>query len=726
MNQDIMKSLLSQIAESVDGKVDIRVLREVSRIAKRIETKVQDFLVNNNMVKDLNFKTDAVNASNESYNVDGLGGNTLGVDKISDLVDAAGIPACYKRPAMESLGIILSQHLGNNTSTAWGMHNQRSENLQNNIVARPLSTLFPEFIANEFNQLAPSTEAFGVNIDSAVPDMKMAITISLLRFRTNLVPRMMPVRGISQPNVQYIKENLELYPINSVDTPVKRVIDLYADPSMALNELKTIIPLVAVDAVGLVADGLIKFNKTVNIMKATIDITKVGYASLNRTDTVADSVKIASVQVTIGGSSVASTTFTIAIPSTDGRLTRPTNALDSAIRNADIKYIAYLTKGAKNSAGNVAAILGTDLAPVCAADEGIAVSLTLKPSINLKNGVVDALGSVSIAAHHLVDDARLSDDVKALAAAINASGTGVLTLDGYTLDAKFSEENLRKSDIAVRSQRQPFSYDIPTGRNYSYDYAIGQNNAEDSANQLTKIIRIGQDAKVLDLTRETLNNVYDLVQLFTQNPLDPNRDPGMNYVAGSKVRPYVFSGTMDFSDIVSIRDADRTGDIKARARVYLNAVTSELMQKTFFQYELAGDTTATFKLITSPTVLGNIIGQPHIHTQMDQKDERGSIDGVEYVLILDNGIRLECITTTFDSMVTNIIMIPCIKGSVESELNFAHNWDYGTMVGHYTPSGDGAHHRLFANIRELPVPTNPIGALITVKGIEKVTFVATN
>ena len=105
---------------------------------------------------------------------------------------------------------------------------------------------------------------------------------------------------------------------------------------------------------------------------------------------------------------------------------------------------------------------------------------------------------------------------------------------------------------------------------------------------------------------------------------------------------------------------------------------------------------------------------------MNKEDARDLGDGVEYVIGLNNGIRLEFVTTTFNYMTNRLAMWPVIKNNAESELHYAHNWDYGTMVAHYTPSGEAAHHRLFANIRELPIVTTPIAAIIDIVGMDVV------
>jgi hypothetical protein len=103
---------------------------------------------------------------------------------------------------------------------------------------------------------------------------------------------------------------------------------------------------------------------------------------------------------------------------------------------------------------------------------------------------------------------------------------------------------------------------------------------------------------------------------------------------------------------------------------------------------------------------------------MNKEDQRDLGDGVEYVLVLPNGVRIEFVTSTFSYMDSKMVLWPVIKNNAESELNYALNWDYGTMVAHYTPSGEEAHHRLFANIRELPIVTNPVGLIIDIAGMD--------
>ena len=74
----------------------------------------------------------------------------------------------------------------------------------------------------------------------------------------------------------------------------------------------------------------------------------------------------------------------------------------------------------------------------------------------------------------------------------------------------------------------------------------------------------------------------------------------------------------------------------------------------------------------------------------------------------------------YQSSVTGFFLsiIGSTKVSVASSFVYAHNWDYGSMVAHYTPSGEAAHHRMFANIRQLAIVTTPLGMELGFKGMD--------
>lgn len=691
-------SNLSKYMQQIQAAFPAAAPADVYGIGKRTLDKVSRFLTERNAIREGNFPE--ISVANESLAFDDAI-NATGVEELTSLVQACGVRDAYVAPCCEAVLTIMDRCLHRSAAAAWNEHNKKHSTRNNaSASSNALSDIYAtDTVAALTGEVAPSSEAFGVNIDLAVPDLKVAITVAIMNFHTRLLPRLLPVKSINQPEIQYTKEYLEVYDLADVDQPRKRLLDLYTEPAFAANELKRIYPMVANDADNLVAangagnidipegTGLLKFNVKHNILKLSETVDKPGYSKLNRTDLIAENVKLDFIVVKI-----AEEYFKINVPVSLNRLTRTMNNDDVAQRNADIKFRVSLDSTSTTANGNTT----TELAKYINGTKLI-LDINVKPSISLKYGDADCLIAIT------------SSDA-------NTSVTPI----GYALDARFSEENLRKTSIAVWTHRQNFSYDIPIGRNYVFDYAIGQENADENATNLTKVIGLGQDHVALNtVLLRTAEDVADRIASVGVNADDRIDYVGTRYVAGDKVRPTVIRGTLDFTKLNTIKDADRSGDIKQKALTFLNAVTTNVLYDSLLMQQLEGQG-VTFRCVTSMLVLGKILAQPHIHNHMDKEDARDIGDGIEYVLVLPNGVRIEFVTTTFSYMKERMFMFPVIKSNAESELNYATNFDYGTLVAHYTPSGEEAHHRLFANIRELPIVTNPVAIDIDVRGMDKV------
>ena len=702
------------------------VASDLAGLTKDVEAAVEQFLTEGHAITKGNngFRTNR-DLSFESFT------NVCGVDKMDRLMDDCHIPEGQKAACMEQCAIVLNRILNNAQSSneAWAAQSRRADHSANGVQARDLGSIYPSDVVDSLSNAAPSTEAFGATIDMVIPDLKISLTTAIMNFHARIMPRFLPIRTTDQPNATYTKEYLEIYDNSKHDGKSMRLLDLYADPKFARNELQQIIPLAANDTEGevVVKDGILKFGPKANILKLSLNDTLPGYDKINRTDIIEENVKLEYVYVSLNNGSKTEI-FQVKVPESFNRLSRAYNSHDSADRQGDFEFSVKLYNnstiagvGGDSTTWNEAT---TEILAGLADSEFIRLRLIVKPSLNLKRGIADCQGSFTVEAGHEVDASKISPATTTLAQTL-AAETGH-ALVGYTLDARFSEANLRKTNISMMTHRVPFAYDIPVGRNYTFDYAIGQVNAEENAANLMKIIGIGQDDVQLTQVIRTIEDVYDRINNFTADPQNIYDHVGADFVAGDKVRPTIYTGTLDFSKLNTIRDADRSGDIKQKARTYLNGVTSKILQLSFLQQQLGGSTTATFRCVTSMEVLGNIFSIQHIHNHMVKDDMRNIGDGIEYILVLDNGVRLEFITSTFDYMRDKLVMVPVLPGNADTELNFAQIWNNGNMVAHYTPSGDAAWHRLFANVRELLVTTNPVGCIVDIVGMDVVTGISTD
>lgn len=704
MNEFHIAPSSENLDESYEETVDI------ASVAMGIGKHVDAFLASNNLVK----TKAGAQVANEGLSVETLGSD-IAFEDISSLVEACNIPARHHRAAMEAVALCLHKSVegSNDPGDTWASQYAMDSNVDHHTATMGLESIFPESIMEGMDSGMPSTESFGAGIDRVLPDMKVAMVVSIMRFHTGVTNRMVHTRTTSTPMIQYTKETVEIFDNADASSPVTKLIKLYEDPDLVSTELKPIIPLAANDGTGedsvLVQDGIIKFGKKAPLLELSVDASKPGYTRINYTDLVADSVHQGSVFVTLNDGTNAAETFEVEIPAASGRLTRIANTADSADRAATIEYSTIIAKGAVNTAAAVSTILAA-----LEDGEAIKVVMSLRPTMNLKTGTVDNHGSISLQAYS--PTGTPSSAATTLLGLLKANAP---TLMGYKMEAKFSEENFRKSSIMARAQVQSLAYNLPTGKNYILDCAHGQELPDRRLQDLVKIIGIGQDKKNLDDITAILDHVYNQYQI----------DPDLlatQYLAGGQIKPYVYQGTMDMAEVVSqfMRTADRTGDIKQFVITYLTAVMEKIFQKTFYTQQLPAGARPTFKCVTDGYVLGNVLSVPHIHNHLE-RGKKGGSNGVEYTLVLDDGTVIEVVTTTFRQMTGKMMFIPIIPGDAKSNLNYGHNWDNGTIVGHYTVTADrSSFKRMYANSREMIFPTCPIGAVIDVTNIDTINWVS--
>jgi len=569
---------------------------------------------------------------------------------------------------------------------------------------------------------AATLESFGIQIDRVQPDLKTILTIALMQFHANLTPRIVPVQTVSQGNVTIVREAMEIFDMaNNAQKPV-RLIELYRDPKMVSVRATRIKPLKANDTAGkfLVADDIYLFQKQINLFAMAIDQTKIGYEKYNHTDFVEEGIVVDGVLVKItttkqlGTGTVGDFYVMIHIPTGRGRLTQILNDLRSTDRRLSLdRFSVRLDKTTAKFEG-VASLVSTD-----GVLNGLVDGLSLGVGLNC-NFHVDRQTAMADASGWVSDLKLVKADGSALTTAQQEWIDGTTcSLVGWTMDARYNEDNKRKTSIRAQIVRRSMSYELPTGRNFVVDTAIGQDGSQNAAARLAQLEHIGRDSNNLDIIGEVMRAVHDQNVSFN-NDEEARAQLAATYAAGDQVNPYVYMNTLDMSGLYGIRSGDMSGDIKQYVKQYFNRITSGILAKSLYQQQLAQGAKVAFRMITSPEILGNLFMMKHFHEHLDN-DEAGT-GGVEHVMILDNGVRLEIVTTNFKSMDTKIIMIPFLSSAQNSILNFGTDYDQGTLVGSFQIGTDGgaSYHRMFSVTRELLIPTNVIGAVIDVVGTSAV------
>ena len=681
-----------------------------------------DFLANNKLVKPgmsmdqqpgmASFNDEASLANLSNHDLDAL-------------VEKAMVPANMRNAAKDAVLSLLAKARACHGSdelfrTQHFSHGSRTgineAALQSNI-----QTFFaPSLFGTVTNVGLPSQEAFGASIDKVLPDIRASMAVTLLQFHRGMIDRILHRRTSASPYVKYVVPYAEVYDMlksNDADHKVRNegdhitpFIDLYGDPRQVSNILQPIIPLIANDTDGvLVADGVVKFNAHANLFDLSVLPNQLGKTHYNYTDLVSENVILDQVVLEV---SDGTTTEMFSVPMSglnQSRLQMQPNTVDSGIRMAMIPYTYALGSKSKTITGEDSTLLAK-----CTESDFLKVSMSLSVQINIKYADVEGYGYVTAAAYNK-NGAQVAADVAALAESLT------VTLKGYTLDARYSEENLRKSNLAIRSHVRTFDFEISNGRNILIDYSFEEELPEYLMSLVTEATSLGQDHRGLDVIVKQMMHVFDVTRLENQAPEFRSRleKIGFQYVSSQMVRPVVYMNTIDIENVDTLRSGDYMGDIRAYVEWELLTLTALWAQNTFYRQQLRPGESIVFKCLTSEVILSCLFAVEHYHNHLN-KETPSDGNAVDYTRVLPNGIVLQLSTVTYQYFRDKILLIPYREQDPESILNWGHNFDYGTFVANYVPLLDNAaNKRIFSNSRSMVLPTNPSGLYLQVGAISK-------
>ena len=682
----------------------------------------ENFLVDNNIVNaTINVSDPNVVCGMESLS-DANWENT-GYNSIQSLLDAAMIPNNMRKAAADAVACLLarwkscagSDVLFLNQHFSHGGKEVRTEDIanSNNMVFAP--SLFGQI--GNFNGV-PSMEAFGANIDKVIPDVRTTMAVTLLQFHRGLLDRVIHRRSSGSPYVHYTVPYAEIYDmLKSYDDDHKvrnegdhrqTFLSLYNDPRAVSNELQPIIPLKDNDTDNnLLADGIVAVNKWANLFDLSVLKGQIGKDHYNYTDLVSENVSLKFIVVQISDGSSTEMINVDVSKLNEARLNMIPNTNDSGNRGGVLAYTFALGKNTELVDGNTSTLLAS-----CTDTDYIRARINFTTQINLKYGDVMGYGTIAHEAYNI--------NGAVVAAAVTTLAEGLtMSVIGYAVDAKYSEENLRKSNLAIMSHIRTFDFEISNGRNILVDYALDDEAPNYLMSLVTEAISLGQDHRGIDVIVQTLLYVHDVTNQENNDPKLRSRleKVGFQYPAAQLVQPAVYINNIDISKIDNIRSGDLLGDIRSYVEWELMHHFALIYANSFYKHALQPGEAPVFKVFTSPIILELIFSIPHYHNHLNRTE---SVDGstVEYRRVLPDGTILDCVTTTFNYLRDKIVAIPYREKDPESVLNFGTNWDYGMYVANYTPQmQNAAWKRIFANSRTMVIPTNPIGLYFDVKGL---------
>lgn len=722
---DMSKEVVNFFATQKNLDLSSSAFAEYSAMAKALEGKVGSFL----QTSGLSAAQYVPGAAMEAMGDISASIQRYGVDKIvSWLQDEVKIPETHLKQAALSVVNVLTRHEHQASNSGLWTSQQLGANRSNGIQYQALESIYSDEVAASMKTQSVGLEAFGVDINTTPADLKTALVLTLLQYYIGLIPRVLPTLPTNQPAVIFTKARRKVMDLAESENAKYNFLELMRNPDLLWGELKPIIPLGANATNGEILknsasepiDGVLVPAIEANILQLALDTTKYGHSKINMTDTVADNVSVNSVYVTISNGTNTDT-FVCPIHTTFARLTRTNNSKDAADRQAMFSTKIAIKKGSKNAAGEVTALLtGAE------EGEGLLISITASASINLKTGIANAMFSTKVGAYTPVGTEPTQGLLDIISAIDEASVKPEVV--GYTLDARYTEDNFRKTSKLATIDKQQISYELMQGTNYFVQVSLQDKQQEDATVDLGQLIQLEEDAKQLRAIEGVINKVDQALR--NEGALNPVDDIGAEYIAGDIVFPATYSTTLNVAKLKVLQTGDVQGDVRSRVRTFLGYVTTELVRLSLIDKVLTNGAEINFGLITNRRVLDNCLSVKHYHNHLNGGDTEGTNNGIEFRLVLDNGIILNVVTTTFNEFYgkddqgknwDKMILFPIMPNSPDSYLNFGQIYDYGAMSGRYSFSDRGSTvERIFANVRRQLIPTNPQGAIIDIKGIEEI------
>lgn len=683
---------------------------------------VNKFIQQNNMIHADQFSS-VENLDSSIPSLNKAVGINVGADAIIDLCRACGVPARHMKSAIESVGLCI-----NNYSEGYSSGRHFADSAPSNkISVMSWDGMYSDRIAGNISvEHKAAIESFGADVTNTISDARVAITVSILRYHRGILHRLIPNIPTDSTQVMYKVDNIETYDLakSRGATAAERYdgdhrlsfVELYTNPSSANTKLKPIVLRTANDAASpnnkLLAENVVKIGTRISMFDYSIDATQIGYQHIDYTDLVADNVRIKALYI-----SVTDGTDTEIIPVTvsdyaGARMVMSSNNMDSSDRSCVFSDIIPVGNAAKQMSGAASVLLAglTD-------DAVVKLRVDASGSVNLKNSEYIVLGTLT-------------------ASIATISGVSVVVADQTIFDgltfavvasepaAEFSEENVRKTTKAMRIMSNQIAYEIPGSQNYMVQYSLNQTRPEAVIDGLAKYMNIGNDDRGLNLILDAMANVHD--RILAESKLvgeNYTRKIGKVFVAGQRVNPSIYIDTLTIdSTIANMRSADKWGDMRAVAEEFILNVLSRLYRESCYLQELGEGEKPVFNCLTSVPIKNSLLSVPHYHRHLEDPNGGKTDDGViEFRRVMPDGTTLNVITTNFSYMDDKLLMVPVRPSRPESVLNFAHNCERGQFLAQATPTvNDAIFNAIIANSREIPIVTNPVGALITVSGLHSI------
>lgn len=656
---------------------------------------------------------------------------------LHELCVTCGIPQDRITATMESLALILHRYTNDKLEEHFRTQSTQLTGM------RSLASIYPASVMADasYSGALMGREMFGANSSQMITDIKTAMTITLLKGYKGITNRMMHRVANDTGMVQFVVPNDEFYDLAKSQAKTSRerdswnhrnqLLTLHTRPEPVDMELIPVVPQKALDVDNkyLLADNILLPDVEINLWDLATVEGKVGYDQFNYTDLLSSKVTLRSIHVEItkgdpdAGGTKEQFILDLTPYSAMNTFTHMSNTWNnSADRVANFSGRLGFHKDTMTATGTRSSIFATLSQSV----EYITGKMFFNAQVNLQSASVRGGGSMQFAPALSVEGAMPSTDLTNLLKDLKCE------IIGWEINAFYSEENFRKTNMAVRSMSDVFTYSLPDGRTIVVDHSHNQSLPEHALGVSAEIQCIGIDHRNNQIAMKTLKSTADRVKNERQDKRYienfDNITTAKAFVSGRKINPMVAIKTIDFNNVENFRSSDVLSDLWTYMRACMNTITTELHYRSLLLQQTE-DAAPHYKVLTTTPIIDCLWALASIHENQMQNGKAGEMmfdvktpgKPVEFKTTLPNGTVLEFVTTAFHYMEDTMMVIPYRPNAPQSDLNFMVNYDGGQYSVNWSPT-DGHNattRRSMQNTREYPVALCGLGAIITVVNRDK-------
>ena len=577
-------------------------------------------------------------------------------------------------------------------------------------------------------------ESYGITEQNHKADMRAAILINTNNYLSGLVDRV--IERVSIPSGKAIFETMDIVKFDYAKGRDKSAtvrdsdqelsyVELNKDPSSINTKSMPVTFKDSSDEHTFQNGKLLKINNDFNIFDITRDSTKIGFDHAGESDRLSEGGKIKNIYVEVTTAANVSRVYKVDVRFNNGSwFTKPENMKDGSERviHLNLKDHPILnTHSIAEHRGSGQGDSDDDQLEHLTGPYALAISGTITGNLNLRTSII------TINAGNVIWDVidtttgKTTTDTDALLVktAINSSA-GKIEFVAYDLDLQFTEENIRKATVGIRSNRVTKAAKVPHGKTYIFETqaAPQQTGLETLIDTSKSIIGLGNTDKALTIFEDFIDNGVEALKLAAMQPKATTYNNfNSNFVSSNRILPSIRSKTVSFQTFENRRELEKTHDAYGLLERELKSLISKMDEESLYSNVLNTGEKLRFVAITHNRIINTVISP----LTPNAESKKPLLSGMHKATIqTSQNVVIEFHGVSFDKYKNKVILFPVRQSNRGDTSSFAVNLDVGTYLGNFI-SGDGAvSKKHIINSREIPFITTPVAAKLTFTDINTV------